>query len=159
MLWQTCYDIAVIGAPSQDWNGTNTVSPDRQKDVFCADLLRNRVAFVTAFSTPTFAPSSGLACDAPPGCSKRSKRELCAFPAAEWRSRATFERSRFQKIWPPNCQLDQKETLLFAHFPGKQISCILCYRVTEIVHVLVCVGCQKGILKHKHIFRCIYSKV
>ena len=55
-----------------------------------------------------------------------------------------------------SCQLDQKENLLFTHFPSKQISCILCYRVTEIVYVLACVGCQKGIPKHKHIFRCIY---
>ena len=41
-----------------------------------------------------------------------------------------------------SCQLDLKEQLLFAHFPSKQI-CILRYRVTEIVHVLACVGCQK----------------
>ena len=63
MLRQTCCDIAVIGAPSQDWNGTNTVSPDRQKDLFFADVLRsfqtcvfvlcNGAPFVATFSTPT----------------------------------------------------------------------------------------------------------
>ena len=56
-----------------------------------------------------------------------------------------------------SCQLDQKENLLFTHFPSKQISCILCYRVTEIVHVLsVCWLPKKEFQNSNNIFRCIY---
>ena len=44
-----------------------------------------------------------------------------------------------------SCQLDLKEQLLFAHFPSKQISSILCYRVAEIVHVWCVSGVGVGV--------------
>ena len=124
MLRQTCCDIAVIGAPSQDWNGTNTVSPDSEKDVFLCRFasLFSDLCFCALQSSCfchsflhsnfcTFLSAARLRCPARLLQARTMELLFTHFPSKQIScisciscssSRATFERSRFQKVWPPN---------------------------------------------------------